>query len=69
MRLLYLLNGFKLIKRAKNNCLLFLVYFWYFSGLFLNRLGFFLKVFDSKQLSQKIKRLADSPGPPVSPPR
>jgi hypothetical protein len=54
MKLIYSNHGVKLIKRAKNNCLLFLVYFWYFfPGLFLNRLGFFLKVFDSKQLNQK----------------
>jgi hypothetical protein len=56
MKLFYSHNGVKLIKRAKNNCLLFLVYFLvFFSGLYLNRLGFFLKVFDSKQLIKNKK--------------
>jgi hypothetical protein len=39
-----------------------------FLDLFLNRLGFFLRVFDSKQIQSKIKGWADSLGPPVSRP-
>jgi hypothetical protein len=53
MKLFYSHNGVKLIKRAKIIAYYFLFILGIFSGLFLNRLGFFLKVFDSKQLNQK----------------
>jgi hypothetical protein len=65
----YLLNGFKLIKRAKNNCLLFLVYNWYFSGFIFKQIMVFLKGFWLKTIKSKIKRSADSLGPLVSLPR
>jgi hypothetical protein len=52
--------GSKNARRAKNNYFLFLVYFRYFSGFILSRLGFF-------ELNQ-IKGWADSLGPPVSQP-
>jgi hypothetical protein len=57
--------GSKIQKELKNNYFLFLVSFRYFLDLFLSRLGFFLRVFELNQL----KKLADSLGPPVSPPR
>jgi hypothetical protein len=41
MRLFYLLNGFKIKKRAKNNYLLFLVYFRYFSGFIFKQIRVF----------------------------
>jgi hypothetical protein len=65
MRLFYSLNGFKNTKRDKNNYFLFLVILGIFLDLFLSGLGFFLRVFELNQ----IKRLAESLGPPVSPPR
>jgi hypothetical protein len=64
MRLFYLLNEFKIPRRAKNSYFLFLVYFRYFSGFILNRLGFFLVFLELNQ----IKYWADSLGPPVSQP-
>jgi hypothetical protein len=65
MRLFYSLNGFQNTKRAKNNHLLFLVYSKYFFGLFLSKLGFSIGFLNLIEL----KRLADSLGTPVSPPR
>jgi hypothetical protein len=64
MRLFNSPNGFKNARRAKNNYFIFLVYFRYFSGFILSRLGFFLGVFELNQ----IKGWADSLGPPVSQP-
>jgi hypothetical protein len=58
MRLFYSLNGFKNTRRAKNNYFLFLVYFRYFSGFILSRLGFFLGFFWIKSN----KRLGWQPG-------
>jgi hypothetical protein len=57
MKLFYSHNGVKLVKKVRNNCLLFLGYFWYFfPGLFSSRIRFFLEVIDSKQLNQNKKK-------------
>jgi hypothetical protein len=57
--------GSKIQKQLKITTLYFLFILGIFLDLFLSRLGFFLRVFELNQ----IKRLADSLGPPVSPPR
>jgi hypothetical protein len=64
MGLFYFPNEFKIPRRAKNSYFLFLVYFKYFSGFILGRLGFFLGFLELNQ----IKSWADSLGPPVSQP-
>jgi hypothetical protein len=55
-------------KGVKNNCLLFLDYFWYLFWFIFKQNRVFLKGFCLKTIQSKIK-WADSPGPPVSPPK
>jgi hypothetical protein len=68
MRLFYSLNGFKISKRAKNNYLLFLVYFRYFSEFIFKQIRVFSLGFLNQTKLNQNKRLADSLGSLVSHP-